>query len=220
MALPQPRPMRAGCRPRRAPVSRRGRWRNCQSRRRPRGLGWLSVVGPGVIVLGLSIGSGEFLLGPAVFVRHGLTLLWVTSDRDRPADDLQSRSHALHAGDRRAGVHRLHAHAALVDAVGNRLHGRCISSSSAGRRLPARRPAGCSSSWMRRLPEPADARRDLRDRRRHLPRRRVLSPDRPPHRPHARSPQLGAGGDDTRRVPDPGAAVRAGAGVGGRRIAR
>jgi hypothetical protein len=31
-----------------------------------------------VIVLGGSIGSGEFLLGPAVFVRHGLTLLWVT----------------------------------------------------------------------------------------------------------------------------------------------
>jgi hypothetical protein len=29
-------------------------------------------------VLGLSIGSGEFLLGPAVFVRHGLTLLSVT----------------------------------------------------------------------------------------------------------------------------------------------
>lgn len=39
---------------------------------------WLGVVGPGVIVLGLSIGSGEFLLGPAVFVRHGLSLLWVT----------------------------------------------------------------------------------------------------------------------------------------------
>ena len=45
----------------------------------PRGLGWLAAVGPGVIVLGVSIGSGEFLLGPAVFVRHGLTLLWVTS---------------------------------------------------------------------------------------------------------------------------------------------
>ena len=44
----------------------------------PRGLQWIGVVGPGVIVLGLSIGSGEFLLGPAVFVRHGLTLLWVT----------------------------------------------------------------------------------------------------------------------------------------------
>ena len=45
----------------------------------PKGLGWLGVVGPGVIVLGASIGSGEFLLGPAVFVRYGLSLLWVTA---------------------------------------------------------------------------------------------------------------------------------------------
>src|SRR4030095_3856588 len=44
----------------------------------PKGLGWLGVVGPGVIVLGMSIGSGEFLLGPAAFVKYGLTLLWVT----------------------------------------------------------------------------------------------------------------------------------------------
>ncbi|NNM34927.1 MAG: Nramp family divalent metal transporter [Gemmatimonadetes bacterium] len=34
--------------------------------------------GTGVIVLGASIGSGEFLLGPAAFVQYGLTLLWVT----------------------------------------------------------------------------------------------------------------------------------------------
>jgi hypothetical protein len=45
----------------------------------PTGLGWLGVVGPGVIVLGASIGSGEFLLGPAVFVKHGLSLLWITT---------------------------------------------------------------------------------------------------------------------------------------------
>ncbi len=44
----------------------------------PKGLAWVGVVGPGVIVLGASIGSGEFLLGPAAFVRYGLTLLWVT----------------------------------------------------------------------------------------------------------------------------------------------
>jgi hypothetical protein len=44
----------------------------------PRGLGWLAVVGPGVIVLWLAIGSGEFLLGPAAFVKYGLSLLWVT----------------------------------------------------------------------------------------------------------------------------------------------
>jgi hypothetical protein len=39
----------------------------------------MGVVGPGVIVLGASIGSGEYLLGPANFVRYGLTLLWVAS---------------------------------------------------------------------------------------------------------------------------------------------
>jgi len=44
----------------------------------PKGLQWLGTVGPGVIVLGLSIGGGEFLLGPAAFVRYGLSLLWVT----------------------------------------------------------------------------------------------------------------------------------------------
>ncbi len=45
----------------------------------PKGLGWMAVVGPGVIVLGASIGSGEFLLGPATFVKLGLSLLWVTA---------------------------------------------------------------------------------------------------------------------------------------------
>ncbi len=45
----------------------------------PKGLGWIGVVGPGVIVLGMSIGSGEFLLGPAVFVNYGFALLWITS---------------------------------------------------------------------------------------------------------------------------------------------
>ena len=44
---------------------------------RPKGLGWLKAVGPGVIALGVSIGSGEFLLGPAAFVQHGFSLLWV-----------------------------------------------------------------------------------------------------------------------------------------------
>lgn len=44
---------------------------------KPKGLAWLSAVGPGVIALGVSIGSGEFLLGPAAFVKYGLSLLWV-----------------------------------------------------------------------------------------------------------------------------------------------
>ena len=37
----------------------------------PKGVDWIKVVGPGVIVLGLSIGGGEFLLGPTAFVRYG-----------------------------------------------------------------------------------------------------------------------------------------------------
>ena len=45
----------------------------------PKGLGWLGVVGPGVIVLGAAIGGGEFLLGPAAFVRYGFSLLWITA---------------------------------------------------------------------------------------------------------------------------------------------
>ena len=44
---------------------------------RPHGLGWFSALGPGVIALGVSIGSGEFLLGPAAFVKYGLAMLWV-----------------------------------------------------------------------------------------------------------------------------------------------
>ena len=43
----------------------------------PRGFGWFSAIGPGVIALGVSIGSGEFLLGPAAFVKYGLSLLWI-----------------------------------------------------------------------------------------------------------------------------------------------
>jgi Mn2+/Fe2+ NRAMP family transporter len=43
-----------------------------------RGLGLLAVIGPGAIVLGASIGSGEWLIGPATLIRHGMALLWVT----------------------------------------------------------------------------------------------------------------------------------------------
>lgn len=44
-----------------------------------RGISQFGLVGPGIIVLGVSLGSGEWLLGPAAFVRYGLTLLWVTT---------------------------------------------------------------------------------------------------------------------------------------------
>ncbi|HKG21740.1 MAG TPA: Nramp family divalent metal transporter, partial [Blastocatellia bacterium] len=44
-----------------------------------KGLSMLGVIGPGAIVLGASIGSGEWLLGPVTFVKYGITLLWLTS---------------------------------------------------------------------------------------------------------------------------------------------
>ncbi|HWS90692.1 MAG TPA: Nramp family divalent metal transporter [Pyrinomonadaceae bacterium] len=69
-------------RPADAPESRSGLdpWKRAElpAPPAPKGLGWLGVVGPGVIVLGASIGGGEFLLGPAAFVRYGFSLLWVT----------------------------------------------------------------------------------------------------------------------------------------------
>lgn len=42
------------------------------------GLQILAVIGPGAILLGTAIGSGEWLVGPAAFVKYGLTLLWVS----------------------------------------------------------------------------------------------------------------------------------------------
>ena len=43
----------------------------------PKGVQWIGVLGPGVIVLGAAIGSGEYLLGPALFVKYGFVLAWV-----------------------------------------------------------------------------------------------------------------------------------------------
>src|SRR4030042_1316812 len=39
----------------------------------------MKTIGPGAILLGVSIGSGEWLAGPAVVVRYGLFMLWVTT---------------------------------------------------------------------------------------------------------------------------------------------
>ena len=37
------------------------------------------VLGPAVIALGGTIGGGEWLVGPSLFVKWGLALLWVTT---------------------------------------------------------------------------------------------------------------------------------------------
>lgn len=40
---------------------------------------WLKLVGPGVLLAGASIGSGEWLFGPGVTAQYGATLLWLAS---------------------------------------------------------------------------------------------------------------------------------------------
>ena len=39
----------------------------------------LKLIGPAAIALGMSIGSGEWLLGPAVTAKYGAALLWVAT---------------------------------------------------------------------------------------------------------------------------------------------
>lgn len=40
---------------------------------------WKSLLGPGILLAGASVGSGEWLSGPAVSAQYGATLLWVAS---------------------------------------------------------------------------------------------------------------------------------------------
>ncbi|WP_338823102.1 hypothetical protein MHOCP_13520 [Moorella humiferrea] len=39
----------------------------------------LAIMGPSVIALGGTLGSGEWLIGPSMFVKYGLALLWITT---------------------------------------------------------------------------------------------------------------------------------------------
>ncbi len=39
---------------------------------------WRDLLGPGIVMAGASLGAGEWLLGPAVTVRYGGALLWIT----------------------------------------------------------------------------------------------------------------------------------------------
>lgn len=38
---------------------------------------WIGLIGPGIVLAGTSIGSGEWLFGPAVTAQYGATLLWL-----------------------------------------------------------------------------------------------------------------------------------------------
>lgn len=40
---------------------------------------WIGFLGPGVVLAGTSIGTGEWLFGPAVSAQYGATLLWLAS---------------------------------------------------------------------------------------------------------------------------------------------
>lgn len=43
------------------------------------GRAFRSILGPGIIALGGSIGSGEWLLGPAITAQYGGSLLWIAT---------------------------------------------------------------------------------------------------------------------------------------------
>ncbi len=40
---------------------------------------WIGLLGPGVVLAGTSVGSGEWLFGPAVSAQYGGTILWLAS---------------------------------------------------------------------------------------------------------------------------------------------
>ncbi len=39
----------------------------------------MAIIGPGAILLGISIGSGEWLIGPATTAKYSAALLWVAT---------------------------------------------------------------------------------------------------------------------------------------------
>ncbi|MBL8872683.1 MAG: hypothetical protein JNK90_23090, partial [Planctomycetaceae bacterium] len=51
--LPEPKPLQ---------------WRN-----------WASFIGPGIVMMGIQIGGGEWLLGPAVTAKYGGGLMWIAT---------------------------------------------------------------------------------------------------------------------------------------------
>ena len=40
---------------------------------------FLRVIGPAVIMIGISVGSGEWLIGPAAAVRYGVAILGIVT---------------------------------------------------------------------------------------------------------------------------------------------
>ena len=73
------------------------------------GKAFRSILGPGIIALGGSIGSGEWLLGPAITAQYGGTLLWVATVAILLQVIPQHRGDSLYTLYRRADVEWLHA---------------------------------------------------------------------------------------------------------------
>ena len=83
-----------------------------------KGLNFLGVIGPGAIILGTSIGSGEWLLGPAAFVKYGMSLLWVTTAAVLLQTILNTEliRYTLYTGE--PATHWFHAHQAALHFLG------------------------------------------------------------------------------------------------------
>ena len=57
---------------------------------------WIGLIGPGIVLAGTSIGSGEWLFGPAVTAQYGAALLWLALISILLPGILQPDDDALH----------------------------------------------------------------------------------------------------------------------------
>ena len=193
---------------------RPGRTPICPSLPRPRGLSWIGVCGPGVIVLGVSIGSGEFLLGPATFVKHGLSLLWVTlvAVFFQTVFNTELMRYTVATGEPVVtGFMRTRPGKTFWAWFYAVLYFLQIG-------WPAWAATAAGAIFFlfagRLATPPADSTDYLPDRRRHVSRVRRRAAARQTHRAHARDAQLGAGGLHPRRLPRARRHLRAGRHLG------
>ena len=73
---------------------------------------WVGLIGPGVVLAGTSIGSGEWLFGPAVTAQYGAALLWLALSEHLAPGFLQPGDDAVRRLQRRADHRRRPAHLA------------------------------------------------------------------------------------------------------------
>ena len=175
----------------------------------PRGLQWLNFVGPGVIVLGLSLGGGEFLLGPTAFVRYGLSLLWITlvAVFFQTIFNTELMRYTVATGEPAfTGFMRTKPVTRVLGVVLRRDVSAAGWMAVFGRICPRARS---SSSRQRRIATPAGRGDDLSARHRHLSSLHRAADAGPPDRAHARAAQLGDGGVHSRRLPCACAVLRA-----------